>query len=136
MILEWYQSYLSISSWNVRLRVILFKSTDPALIGYANARNLFDLHKNRSQAGYVFICNGTIILWWFTKQPFVLLPPSLITQRSLRFMKQAEIVFGCDCYPSYKEHVQLNSRNRCSHNYLWKLCCSYCSNWRRIHQVR
>ena len=31
------------------------------LVGYADASYLFDLHKSRSQIGYVFTFNGTTI---------------------------------------------------------------------------
>ena len=44
----------------------------PDLIGYINAGYLSDLHKARSQTGYVFTCGGTVISWRSTKQSIVL----------------------------------------------------------------
>nr|XP_033510837.1 secreted RxLR effector protein 161-like [Nicotiana tomentosiformis] len=42
-----------------------------ALVGYWDARYLFDLHKTRSQTCYLFICGGTTISWRSTKQTMV-----------------------------------------------------------------
>ncbi|KAF3672052.1 hypothetical protein FXO37_07714 [Capsicum annuum] len=51
----------------------LFYSKDcsPDLIGHADVGYLSDLHKARSQIGYVFICGGTAISWRYTKQSIV-----------------------------------------------------------------
>ncbi|KAF3630771.1 putative calcium-transporting ATPase 13, plasma membrane-type-like [Capsicum annuum] len=51
----------------------LFYSKDccPDLIGHADVGYLSDLHKARSQIGYVFICGGTTISWRYTKQSSV-----------------------------------------------------------------
>ena len=51
----------------------LFYSKDcsPDLIGHANVGYLPDLHKARSQIGYVFIYGGTAISWRYTKQSIV-----------------------------------------------------------------
>ena len=38
------------------------------MLGYANAGYLSDPHKSRSQIGYVFNCNGTVISWRSVKQ--------------------------------------------------------------------
>ena len=48
----------------------LFYSTKskPELLGYADAGYLSDLHKVRSQTGYLFTYGGTTISWRSTKQ--------------------------------------------------------------------
>ncbi|KAL6337693.1 hypothetical protein AAG906_037286 [Vitis piasezkii] len=43
------------------------------LLGYADAGYLSDPHKGRSQTGYVFNCNGTIISWRSVKQTMVVI---------------------------------------------------------------
>ncbi|PHU15094.1 putative enoyl-CoA hydratase/isomerase YngF [Capsicum chinense] len=51
----------------------LFYSKDcsPDLIGHADVGYLSNLHKDRSQIGYMFICGGTAISWRYTKQSIV-----------------------------------------------------------------
>ena len=44
------------------------KESKSQLIGYVNARYLSDLHKARSQTGYVFTYGGTTISWRSVKQ--------------------------------------------------------------------
>jgi hypothetical protein len=44
------------------------KDTKSKLVGYADAGYLTDLHKTRSQSGYVFTYGGTVISWRSTKQ--------------------------------------------------------------------
>ena len=41
------------------------------MIGYADAGYLSDPHKTKSQTGYVFTNNGTIISWRSQKQTLV-----------------------------------------------------------------
>ena len=41
------------------------------LFGYVDSRYLSDPHKARSQIGYVFNCNGTVISWRSFKQTMV-----------------------------------------------------------------
>ncbi|KAM3202195.1 hypothetical protein P3L10_029819 [Capsicum annuum] len=41
------------------------------LIGHVYVGYLFDLHKPRSQIGYVFICGGTAISWRYTQHSIV-----------------------------------------------------------------
>ena len=41
------------------------------LLGYANVGYISDPHKGRSQTGYVFNCNGTVISWRSVKQTMV-----------------------------------------------------------------
>ena len=38
------------------------------MIGYADAEYLSDLHKGRSQSGYLFTSGGTAISWRSSKQ--------------------------------------------------------------------
>ena len=46
------------------------------LINYADAEFLFDLHKARSQTGYLFIYDGTTISWHSTKQTMAIISPN------------------------------------------------------------
>ena len=39
------------------------KESKQQLLGYADARYISDPHKAKSQTGYVFNCNGTIVSW-------------------------------------------------------------------------
>ena len=41
------------------------------MLGYANAGYLSNPHKGKSQIGYVFNCNGTVISWRSVKQTMV-----------------------------------------------------------------
>ena len=47
------------------------KESKKQLLGYADARYLSYPHKVRSQTGYVFNCNGTVISWRYFKQTIV-----------------------------------------------------------------
>ena len=49
----------------------LFYSKESTLKGYADSGYLFDPHKARSQAGYVFTCGNTTISWRSTKQTLI-----------------------------------------------------------------
>jgi hypothetical protein len=45
------------------MRLFYRKDTKSKLVGYADTRYLSDLHKARSQSGYVFTYGGTAISW-------------------------------------------------------------------------
>jgi hypothetical protein len=50
------------------MRLFYRKDTKSKLVGYADINYLSDIHKTRSQSGYVFTYGGTVILWRSTKQ--------------------------------------------------------------------
>jgi hypothetical protein len=47
------------------------KGSNSQLIGYANAGFLSDMHKGRSQTGYLFTCGNTAMSWRSAKQTLV-----------------------------------------------------------------
>jgi hypothetical protein len=47
------------------------RCSNSQLVGYADAGFLFDLHKGRSQTGYLFTCGNTVISWKSVKQTLV-----------------------------------------------------------------
>jgi hypothetical protein len=53
------------------MRLFYSKGSNSQLIGYANAGFLSDLHKGRSQTGYLFTCGSTAISWRSVKQTLV-----------------------------------------------------------------
>jgi hypothetical protein len=50
------------------MRLFYRKDTKSKLVGYADAGYLSDLHKARSQSGYVFTYGDTTISWWSARQ--------------------------------------------------------------------
>ena len=47
------------------------ETTSTGLVGYTDAGYKSDPHKARSQIGYVFCYNGTVISWRSTKQTLI-----------------------------------------------------------------
>ncbi|RVW88735.1 Retrovirus-related Pol polyprotein from transposon TNT 1-94 [Vitis vinifera] len=69
--LEWYQTYIALSSRTTDMGLFYSRESKQQLLGYADAGYLSDPHKGRSQTGYVFNCNGTAISWRSVKQTMV-----------------------------------------------------------------
>ena len=53
------------------MRLFYSKTMEPQLLGYVNAGNLSNPHKDRSQTGYIFTYGNTAISWRSIKQTMV-----------------------------------------------------------------
>ena len=73
------------------------------MIGYADTCYLSDLYKTRSQTGYVFTCEGTVISWWV----------GVHKSRYFTFSNHAEVIAlheasrECVWQMSVTQHIQL-----------------------------